>query len=141
MPIDYSKYPPNWKSEIRPRIIERAGNKCEICGVPNGARILRGVYDGLEAFQDEDGSIYSTETGECIGDDYLGEVDQSGKNKVIKIVLTVAHLDHDPENWQVEDDRLKLLCQLHHLRLDAPEKKKKRKAKQTMATLFPIDED
>jgi hypothetical protein len=32
MPIDYSKYPPNWKSEIRPRIMNRANNTCEFEG-------------------------------------------------------------------------------------------------------------
>ncbi len=32
MPCDYSIYPPNWLSEIRPRILARANNKCEVCG-------------------------------------------------------------------------------------------------------------
>jgi len=35
MPCDYSKYPPNWKTEIRPFILERAGHRCEICGAEN----------------------------------------------------------------------------------------------------------
>ena len=35
MPIDYKKYPPNWASEIVPRIRARAGNCCEWCGVKN----------------------------------------------------------------------------------------------------------
>lgn len=35
MPIDYKKYPANWKTEIRPRILERAQNRCELCGVEN----------------------------------------------------------------------------------------------------------
>ena len=35
MPIDYGKYPENWKTEIRPRILARAENKCEWCGVEN----------------------------------------------------------------------------------------------------------
>lgn len=35
MPIDYSKYPDNWK-QISERIrFERAGNKCEWCGAEN----------------------------------------------------------------------------------------------------------
>lgn len=34
MPIDYSEYPPNWK-EIRARILLRAGNRCEFCGIAN----------------------------------------------------------------------------------------------------------
>ena len=29
MPIDYSKYPDNWKTEIRPAVLKRAGNRCE----------------------------------------------------------------------------------------------------------------
>ena len=33
MPIDYKKYPKNWKSEIRPSILKRANNCCEFCGV------------------------------------------------------------------------------------------------------------
>lgn len=37
MPIDYKKYPKNWLSEIRPRVLKRADNKCEFCGVENYA--------------------------------------------------------------------------------------------------------
>lgn len=36
----------------------------------------------------------------------------------VYIVLTIAHLDHDPENWDVPDDRLAALCQRCHLRYD-----------------------
>ena len=32
MPVDWSKYPPNWKTEIAPAIKEAAGWKCEKCG-------------------------------------------------------------------------------------------------------------
>jgi hypothetical protein len=35
-----------------------------------------------------------------------------------KVVLTVAHLDHTPENCA--DDNLKAMCQRCHNRLDAP---------------------
>ena len=35
MPCDYSKYPKNWP-EIREAILERAGNRCELCGAENG---------------------------------------------------------------------------------------------------------
>lgn len=138
MPCNYNDYPPTWKSEIRPRILKRAGDKCEECGVPNGMLILRGEYDGKEVYQDLDGWIYDAATSEMIGDDYVGEVDPSGTNKFFPIVLTVAHLDHDPENWNVKDDRLKALCQLHHLRLDAPEKQKKKAAAKYKNSLFPL---
>ena len=52
MPIDYLKYPPNWKTEIRPAILDRANNCCEVCGVPNGKFIFRGKVDGKEVYQD-----------------------------------------------------------------------------------------
>lgn len=29
MPINYNNYPDNWKTYIRPRILARAGNRCE----------------------------------------------------------------------------------------------------------------
>ena len=35
MPCDYKKYPKNWHTEIRPRILKRANNKCEWCGAEN----------------------------------------------------------------------------------------------------------
>lgn len=82
MPCDYSKYPPNWKTEIRPRILKRAKNKCEFCGAEN--------YKP------------HPETGS-------------------RVILTIAHLDHDPENWEVADDRLMALCQKHHFSYDRGE--------------------
>jgi hypothetical protein len=39
-----------------------------------------------------------------------------GGEKPTVIVLTLAHLDHQPEN--VADDNLRLLCQRHHLAHD-----------------------
>jgi len=35
MPVDYKKYPKDWK-QIREKIIERAKNRCELCGAENG---------------------------------------------------------------------------------------------------------
>ena len=37
MPADMSRYPANWASEIRPRILARAGDRCEWCKAPNRA--------------------------------------------------------------------------------------------------------
>ena len=42
--------------------------------------------------------------------------------KKVKVVLTIAHLDHDETNLSVRDERLKAMCQLCHLRYDAKEK-------------------
>ena len=93
MPIDYKKYPPNWKSEIRPTILKRAENKCEFCGVENYS-VVRRVY-------------------------------KNGFEKDVRIILTVAHLDHDETNHEVKLERLRALCQQCHLRYDAKEKYKR----------------
>ncbi|MFW5828394.1 MAG: hypothetical protein ACOCU4_09885 [Alkalispirochaeta sp.] len=44
------------------------------------------------------------------------------------MILTVAHLDHDPEDWGVTDDRLAALCQKCHLGYDRKTKKNRGKA-------------
>jgi hypothetical protein len=122
MPIDYSKYHPEWKTKIRPDILYRAGNKCEFCNVPNHKWIIRGTWAGFEVYQDEDGNIYRGMDSVQIGDDYVGEVDRSGNAKIIKIVLTVAHLDHDIENNNYTN--LRALCQRCHNRHDSANRKK-----------------
>lgn len=138
MPCNYSKYPPNWKSEIRPRILKRADNKCEHCFTPNGIVILRGKWKGLAVYQDMDGYIYQEKDSKPLGGDYLGEVDPSNKNNLVKVVLTIAHMDHDPENWNVKDDRLAALCQQCHFRYDALVNKAKKARKKYRGSLFPL---
>ena len=58
--------------------------------------------------------------------EFCGVENYSLHNKK-KIVLTIAHLDHDEQNWDVKYDRLAALCQKCHLRYDAPEKARRRK--------------
>jgi len=43
----------------------------------------------------------------------------------VKVVLTVAHLDHDRDNFSVSLDRLKHLCQLCHFRYDSENRAKR----------------
>lgn len=88
-PENKSRYPKNWK-EIRERILKRANNRCEFCGVENH------TYR------------YNPKTG-----------------KDAYIVLTIAHLDHTPENCS--DDNLKALCQRCHNQYDAEHRKQTRK--------------
>lgn len=67
MPIDYKKYPKNWRSEIRPAILERAKHKCEFCGVKNYAYVFRGkLNDSREVYQTYDGNIYDAANSEFI---------------------------------------------------------------------------
>ena len=91
MPIkDKNKYPKNWK-EISNRIrFERAGCRCECEG-----------ECGLH-----------TTTGRCI--ERHGEPAHYANGK---IVLTVAHLNHDEADCR--DENLKAMCQRCHLRYDS----------------------
>lgn len=127
MPIDYKKYPPNWKTEIRPRILARANNCCEECSVPNYAIGVR--------LPEEPANFVLLPEGHA-ADAFM--LDAEGKLKAIKIVLTVAHLDHDPENWDVKDDRLKALCQRCHLQYDAKTKglRRRRRVPENQIAIF-----
>lgn len=141
MPCDYSIYPPNWFNEIRPRILKRANNCCEFCKVPNSVYVFRGKLDGQEVYQRSDGNIYAYPSGKYITTDVFAPVapiNDDPLRTAIKIVLTIMHLDHDPENWQVKDERLKAGCQKCHLAYDAPEKARKRRVKKYEGSLFPI---
>lgn len=116
MPCDYSKYPKNWKSEIRPAILDRDFHRCKFCKVPNGEIICRGIYNDREVWQDDDGCIFDAKTGEYITDDYVGEVFTNEKQRVVKVVLTIMHLDHDVNNNNY--DNLAAGCQKCHLNYD-----------------------
>ena len=119
------RYPANWK-EIRARILKRADNRCEVCGVRNHELIVRRA-DALERYyyvHDFDSEVFPWFPRE---EEYRHrhgpaltccEVDDDWRDPV-KVILTVAHLDHTPEHN--DDDNLKALCQLHHLRHDAKE--------------------
>jgi hypothetical protein len=118
-PIDYKNYPPNWKSEIVPAVLARANNCCEWegCKFHNGQLVYRGkVNKRIEWFE-------TLEAAREVCDFYAVWI------VPIKVVLTVAHLDHDETNHEVKLDRLAAMCQLHHLRYDAKEKHRRSKEK------------
>lgn len=110
MPIDYTQYPANWKTEIVPKIRERSGDKCEWCGVPNNRWILRLVGAG-QSFMVLD--PWERDRAKQLG------------YRPVQIVLTTAHLDHDLTNNDGMDtggpaiplDKANLvhLCQKCHL--------------------------
>ena len=105
MPIDYSEYPTNWK-EIRARILERSKHCCEFCLAPNHELIYR----------PEKGSS----DWKLCPEGHEADAMALDGTKFTKIVLTIAHLDHDKLNHDVSDDRLKALCQRCHLLYDLP---------------------
>lgn len=135
-PENRSRYPADW-SEIRTRILARADNRCEQCGVPNGDHIVRGIDKDAGTFQrfDGDGEVYAADDGRMLG--YCKASEYCGC-KWTKIVLTVAHLDHVPEHSS--DDNLKALCQRCHLAYDAEHHKANaaatRRARKAVGDLF-----
>lgn len=110
-PENRHRYPANWP-EIRERIRARSGDKCEWCGVHNhavGYRTPAGEFVMLGRTP-EDASM-ACDAAEADG------------FKVIRIVLTVAHVhDHRPE--ACADDNLAHLCQRCHNKHDAPMRRK-----------------
>lgn len=116
MPINYRDYPLNWKTEIRPAILERDGNCCKFCKVPNKIWVCRGKWNDIEVWQNDDGGIYNAKDGSYIGDSYVGDVWSGKEQRLTKIVLTIAHLDQDKTNNDYEN--LAALCQKCHLGID-----------------------
>lgn len=119
MPIDYSRYPSNWKTEIVPFVINRAGNKCEECGIGNGdiatSIPMKVCIDGKYKIK----RFWVTNESDIVR---MKKFSLGGEVKTITVVLTIAHLDHDEENHDVSYDRLSAMCQYCHLNYDAKEK-------------------
>lgn len=134
MPIRESqraRYPNDWRA-ISKRIRERAGQRCECtgqcgdehdhwtCGAVNGSLIVR----------DADRPASYVEYGKCDS--------ESARKRAVRVVLTVAHLNHDPSD-NVRSNLL-ALCQRCHLRLDRHEHAKNaretRRARKATGDLF-----
>ncbi len=112
------RYPPNWRA-IRAAILERAGDRCEQCGIPNRA-------------------WRNNATGQWTKDAGLTEAWRLDGDKIACIVLTVAHLDHAPEHN--DPANLRALCQRCHNRHDAPHRRQTarqtRRAGKALGDLF-----
>lgn len=102
-PENRGLYPPNWK-EIRDSIVAREGGRCKWCKAQDGAKGYRAPHPPRP---------FVPETRDSV----LLQVERNG-GKVITIVLTVAHLDHDPRNN--DPANLAALCQQCHNNYDAP---------------------
>ena len=102
MPCDYRLYAKDWKTKIRPDILERDKHCCAFCGVKNHTIIHR--YGKLQHEWNYWPEGMESEAWSLNG------------LKSTKIILTIAHLDHDKTNNDY--DNLAALCQKCHLGID-----------------------
>ena len=102
-PEERARYPKNWSTAIVPRIRERSGNRCECTGECGLNHHYHDEATGLERdrCQAVNGKPHPT-TGS-------------------KVVLTVMHLNHEPEDCR--DENLLHGCQQCHNRYDAPKRR------------------
>lgn len=131
-PENKDKYPKNWKQISEDIRFNRADGKCEVCGVPNYAVGHRNE-DGN--FVPIGGNIFADLAGQGLLYPSLNPLtfmeakeiaDAETFNcvygfKYVVIVLTVAHLDHQPENCDYTN--LKAMCQKCHNNYDKGHRK------------------
>jgi hypothetical protein len=110
MPVDWSRYPENWK-EVVARIRKRSGDKCEWCGLVNGEIGMRM----------KNGAFHTVSVPPAID---AATLKRAG---LTRIVLTTAHLatphaDGRPgdkhDKMDVREENLGQRC---HLLYDLPE--------------------
>jgi len=119
-PENRALYPKNWKSEVVPRIRRRSGNRCECTGQCGHVHHGTGITDLQRCTR------------------WHLQLFESAAGNEATIILTVAHLNHQPEDCR--DENLLHLCQACHLRYDAPVKaagiRARAKAARAVADLF-----
>ena len=132
-PENRQRYPADWRA-ISARIRERADNRCEQCQAPNAEVIARGVDHHAGTYMLPDGEVRDAVTGAVLGRARGSEYPA----RYVRVVLTVAHLDHVPEHC--DDDNLRALCQRCHLAYDqahhAQTRRMTRRAPRALGDLF-----
>lgn len=118
MPMQPDRYPPDWPERAQ-RIKERDGWTCRHCGARHDEL---GAHDDTGHWWAEDQLQADPAMVELL---FGTVVVQTVQMK--RVVVTVAHLDHDETNWLVSDDRLLTLCAACHLRYDADDNARRRK--------------
>lgn len=103
-----ARHPDEWP-QIRARILVRDKHCCAHCGVPNHVWVHR----------DAAGEILGQTMNQEIAQTWMVWLDEAAGHRVVRIVLTIAHL-HDPDPGNCSDDNLAALCQRCHNVLDAP---------------------
>lgn len=132
LPENRDRYPDNW-DEIRGEILRRASNRCEFCKAENHSEIWRGEGDDAGTYMDWRCWVYREDNGEWVRWAYK-ESGPYNKERLVKVVLTIAHLDHQPEHNEPEN--LRALCQQCHNRYDVQHRQQTRRRRRAIGDLF-----
>jgi hypothetical protein len=127
-PENKDLYPPDW-TYVRKRILERDKHRCCGCGLRDhsvGYRDEFGVFipAGGNLVLEDYGQGVNPGTGHELTYKEASQIaerltdDSWNDHKYIVIILTIAHLDHTPENCA--NDNLVSLCQRCHNIYDRP---------------------
>ena len=104
---------------FRRALLDRAGNACEQCGAPNGARVFR---TGMKTFAgwwwDELFGIGRDPDGNAWPEYNYWDVARGFgvKHRGVKILIGPSHQNHTPGDLDLNHSRA--LCQACHLRFD-----------------------
>lgn len=119
-PENKSRYPSNWK-QISEAVRKDAGHRCQWEGC-KARQYSVGVWQKNDAGlfvwapiwgQDDNPRTYAQARQVAADEQFSRYGDEDDEPKYIVIVLTVAHLDHDPANC--DPSNLRAWCQRHHL--------------------------
>lgn len=116
-PENRARYPKEWPAISHRIRFERAGNCCENCGVANhqlGGRTTDGQWHKARPTGETSLGLQWPEPG---SEGWCDGPNGTLRLRIVRIVLTVAHLDHTPENCA--DENLRAWCQRCHNLYDA----------------------
>ena len=124
-------YGKEWKTVTRPRILKRAGNKCEQCGKPNRKLVWvwKAAFDQYWTLSKARQLWHYCSIGGTGNFQLFGK--QWREARRIRVVLTIAHLNHTPGDDR--DENLKALCQGCHLNFDKGHHRESRAARKDAA--------
>lgn len=107
---------PGWELARR-RILKRSGGRCEWCAKPDRTEVLA-APDGRWTLEPSPASSPVGPWRDDKGRPAEAPWGPSIPIKCVFVVLTIAHLNHEPGDDRPEN--LAALCQRCHLRYDAP---------------------
>lgn len=114
MPMDKSRYPPNW-SEIARQVKEQAGWKCEHCGVKHGQLIVRSAKEPTRyLILDEEELTYRDPVDGSLMVD-VALIEETLDREPIRIVLTVHHIGIPKSDGSPGDPNDKMDCRRENL--------------------------